>query len=106
MGSADEEIASDRGSLPWSCNASSLTILPFLTVARTWALPYCVGTASPVAVRDPVEVLFGELAAVGGAVAVARFTAGACGWKARTPAVPAMVAARTMGERRMVRTRR
>ena len=29
--------------------------------------------------------------------AVAVWTAGACGWKARTPAVPATVAARTMG---------
>ena len=88
-------------------------ILPSATVTRTWASPYWVATASPVAVpetrrrEEPVEdepvaldgVAVAAVAGVDAAVAVG--TAGVCGWKARTPAVPATVAARTMGDRRM-----
>src|SRR3954454_11924302 len=97
IGSAEEEIWSERGSLPWSSSASMLVILPFLTVTRTWALPYWVSTAPPVAVFDELEPLDAD--EVG--VAVARRAGGACGWKASTPAVPATVAVRTREDRRM-----
>jgi hypothetical protein len=54
-----------------------------------------------------VAVVVGVAVAVAADVdAVAVWTVGACGWKARTPAVPATVAARTMGDRRMVLLRR
>src|SRR3954453_12733075 len=87
-----------------------LTILPLLTVTRTWALPYWVSMAAPVAVpEEPVplpllpdealELLDVDFAVVPVPEAVAAWTAGVCGWKARTPAVPATVAARTMGAR-------
>src|SRR4051794_39507202 len=118
MGSADDEISRDRGSLPWSCSASTLTILPSLTVTRTCASPYCVATTSPVAVPETapepgdfeiVAVLADfddvEVVALADAVdlvdAVAVGTAGVRGWKARMPAVPAIVAVRTMGDRRI-----
>jgi hypothetical protein len=68
-----------------------------------------VSTAFPVAVRvlelpdeepelDAVVVTAGVAEAV---EAVAGRTAGVCAWNARTPAVPAAVAARTMGDRRI-----
>src|SRR4051794_16760157 len=100
-GAADEEIWTDRGSLPCSCSASILTILPASTVTLTCALPYCVGIASPVAVPempllpDVVAVAPAEAVAVAVAVAdvlvvaveaVAVGSAGVCGWKGRTPA--------------------
>src|SRR4051812_13131244 len=105
MGAAEDEICSERGSLPCSWSASILTILPLLTVARTWAAPYRVSMASPVAVPLPLPPELPELleAAAGvevGAAAVALWTAGVWAWNARTPAVPATVAARTMGDRR------
>src|SRR6185295_4916783 len=78
-------------------------ILPPLTVTRTWAGPYCVSTALPVAVRAPLAVFAGVVVVVA-VVAVAGWTAGVCGWKAITPAVPTTVAAKTIGERR-IRTR-
>src|SRR3954469_6293687 len=105
IGAAIEEICAECGSLFCSCSASILTIFPFLTVTRTWALPYRVSIALPVAVPLPVPLLLEPLeVAVGvdvGAEAVAVWTAGAWAWKARMPAVPATVAARTMGDRRM-----
>src|SRR3954449_9119206 len=55
IGSAEEEISTERGSLPCSCSASTLVILPSLTVTLTWAAPYCVSTAAPVALPDPPE---------------------------------------------------
>jgi hypothetical protein len=80
-----------------------LTILPFFTVTRTWASPYWVGIASPVAVPEvELELDFEDEVAVATAVdADAVRTAGEWGWKARTPAVPAIVAPMTMGARRM-----
>src|SRR5215213_7415644 len=117
IGSAEEEIWSERGSLPWSCSASMFVILPFLTVTRTRALPYWVSTASPVAVPDAPEALPLADEPLGVAVAVAvavrvvdavdavAVWVEAWGWKARTPAVPAMVAAMTMGDRCMGRLR-
>src|SRR3954452_18314855 len=102
-GSAEEEIWIERGSLPWSCTASMFVILPFLTVTFTCAAPYRVSTASPVAVPDALEEEEGLLDVVVDVdVDVVDAVAGwvaACGWKARTPAVPAMVAAMTMGDR-------
>src|SRR4051794_28852297 len=115
IGSAEEEIWSERGSLPWSCSASMFVILPFLTVTRTWALPYRVSTASPVAVPEepeglplPDEPLGVAVAAavvvrVEDAVDAVAVWVAACGWNARTPAVPAIVAAMTMGDRCMRR---
>jgi hypothetical protein len=47
--------------VPCSWSASTLTTLPSLTVTRTWALPYCVATASPVAVPATVLELSDEL---------------------------------------------
>src|SRR3954447_13947524 len=55
IGSAEEEISTERGSLPCSCSASTLVILPSLTVTLTWAAPYWVSTAAPVAVPDTPE---------------------------------------------------
>src|SRR5215210_6251053 len=106
MGSADDEICTDRGSLPCSRRASILTILPLVTVTRTWALPYWVSMASPVAaplppalpLLDPLDVAAGVEA---GVEAVPLWAAGVWAWKPRMPAVPATVAARTMGDRRM-----
>src|SRR4051812_2905098 len=112
VGSADEEICTDRGSLPCSCSASIAVILPSWTVTRTWALPYWVGIASPAAVPETAfealdeEPLAGAgvglavAVAAGAAAAVAVGADGACAWKARMPAVPAIVALRTMGDRR------
>src|SRR4051812_47759684 len=102
VGSAPEEISTERGSLPCSWSASILTILPSVTVTRTWAAPYWVSTASPVAVfEEPVveEPLDGVAVAV--LAAVALWTAGACAWKASTPAVPASVAGGAVGGRRI-----
>src|SRR3954451_8834086 len=121
VGSAKEEISAERGSLPVSTRPWMAVILPSLTVTRTWTGPYCVSIASPVAVPetaldeepdDPelplplpgaaLDVLLAGAAAVAAVVgAVAVGAADACGWKASTPAVPATVAARTMGERRI-----
>jgi hypothetical protein len=73
-------------------------------VTRTWAEPYWVSTASPVAEPDAV-VAAADFAGVGDAVgvvdAVAVWTAGVWAWKASTPAVPAAVAARTIGDLRI-----
>src|SRR4051795_5501332 len=126
IGSAEEEISTERGSLPCSCSATTLVILPFLTVTLTWAAPYCVSTAVPVAVPDtpddeledepddpepdeplpdeapePLVDVLDVLLDADAVDAVAVCTAGACAWKARMPAVPATVAVRTMGDRRM-----
>src|SRR3954447_15451164 len=113
VGSADEEICVERGSLPVSTRPWMSVILPSLTVTRTWTGPYCVSIALPVAVPetaldvlDPVVagvavVAVGAVVAVVAVVAVATGAADACGWKASTPAVPATVAARTMGDRRI-----
>src|SRR3954453_6619782 len=116
VGSAPEEISTERGSLPCSWSASILAILPSVTVTRTWAAPYWVATASPVAVFDQpvVAVPVGGVAVAGGSAAVvgepvdgvavavvaavALWPAGGCGWKASTAAVPASVAVRTMGD--------
>jgi acyl-coenzyme A thioesterase PaaI-like protein len=61
-----------------------------------------------VAVPEPAEVgvrfvvaLGGVVGVTAGVVAVAADTAGACAWKDRIPAVPATVADRTMGDRRI-----
>jgi hypothetical protein len=66
-------------------------------------------TASPVAVPDPLEVL-DAVEVFAGVVAVAVLfvlatgvVAAAWGWKASTPAVPATVAPRTSGDRRIRR---
>jgi hypothetical protein len=75
-----------------------------------------VEIASPVAVPDPdplplplpaplLDDVPGLLVAlldvvVAALAAVAVWTAGVLGWNARTPAVPAIVAAMTMGDRR------
>jgi hypothetical protein len=66
---------------------------------------------SPVAVPDALELDDAVVLVVAPAgadpdvvaavAAVAVGTVDACGWKASTPAVPATVAARTMGDRRM-----
>src|ERR1044072_1659316 len=66
IGAAEEEICSERGSLPCSCSASMSVILPPLTVTRTCAAPYCVSTAVPVAVRAPVAGVAGGGAVGGG----------------------------------------
>src|SRR3954463_9230243 len=90
-------------------------ILPLLTVTRTWTSPHRVAMASPVAVPDAaagvavavaLAVAPGVAVAAGVAVALvatvlAAWVAGAWAWKARMPAVPASVADRTMGDRRM-----
>jgi hypothetical protein len=65
-----------------------------------------VSTAAPLAVPEtvvelPEELVPEALGVVDGGDAVALRTAGVWGWKARMPAVPATVAARTMGDRRM-----
>src|SRR3954447_4843949 len=110
-------MATDLGSLPCSWSGSIFVILPSVTVTRTWALPYCVGTTSPVAVRVPLEPLLpeGDAPAPAGVVAVAAGvaalaaalgSAGSWGLKLRTAARPAAVAVRTMGARRMLRRRR
>src|SRR4051794_23588497 len=127
IGAAIDEICAECGSLLCSCSASILTIFPFLTVTRTWAAPYCVSTASPVAVPEtPVDVAdepepepeplpalpllddvadvvaaLAELVVAGVVAAVAVGAPGAWAWKASTPAVPAIVAPMTMGDRRM-----
>src|SRR5919202_4197400 len=70
---------------------------------------FSVGSAEaelePLLALDDALVLFVVAVALAAEVdwvaAVAVWTAGACGWKASTPAVPATVAARTMGERRI-----
>jgi hypothetical protein len=81
-----------------------------LTVTRTWASPYRVDTALPVAVPSPlllpvdvVELFAAVVTVVGVVVADAVWTVADWGWKARTPAVPAMVAPRTMGDRRIIK---
>src|SRR3954454_8456223 len=104
VGSADEEISAERGSLPVSTRPWMSVILPSLTVTRTWTGPYCVSIALPVAVPetalDALDALDPVVAVVAGAAAVAVVAvvavvaaatgaADACGWKARTPAVPA-----------------
>src|SRR3954447_4802641 len=61
IGSAEEEIWIERGSLPWSCSASMLVIFPFLTVTFTCAAPYWVSTASTVAVPEALEARPGGL---------------------------------------------
>src|SRR4051812_31569966 len=132
-GSAELLICTDLGSLPCSCSASMLVILPFSMVTRTWALPYWVLMASPVTVLvpddperedepelddepddperddelDPVEpdpdpAALGDPDVAGAdATADAVGTAGSRGLKASTAAVPATVAVRTTGARRM-----
>src|SRR4051812_7660761 len=101
-GAAEEEICTDRGSLPWSCSASIFTILPFSIVTRTWASPYWVDTASPVAVPDPAAAVDEDfVGVVEGAEAVAVCVTGVDGWNASAPAVPATVAAMTRGDRRI-----
>src|SRR3954454_13732858 len=111
IGSAAEEIWRERGGVPRGGSASMFVIVPFLTVTRTWALPYWVSTASPVAVPEapeglplpdePLRVAVAVAARVADAVDGVAVRVAACGWKARTPAVPAMVAAMTMGDRCM-----
>src|SRR3954447_2153535 len=100
-GSAELLICTDLGSLPCSCSASMLVILPFLMVTRTWALPYWVLMASPVTVLvlDDVEPDAEPEPDVAGADATAEAVgrAGSRGLKLSTAAVPAMVAVRTMG---------
>src|SRR3954471_3541399 len=101
-GSAELLIATDLGSLPWSWSASILVIFPPDTVTRTCALPYWVGSTSPVAVR--VLVGAGVLVAVMAGVALgdaATDNDGWCGLKLRTAARPAAVPVRTIGARRM-----
>lgn len=107
LGSADDEIWTERGSLPWSWSASIAVIFPSSMVTRTCAAPYWVSTAAPVAVPETVfenERLDPGVAvavAVAGVEAVAGRTAGLCAWKPSTPAVPAMLAVMTMGDRRI-----
>src|SRR3954454_16168380 len=113
-GSAELLICTDLGSLPCSCSASMLVILPFSMVTRTWALPYWVLMASPVTVlvpddperedepdpfepepseRDPDPAALGDPDVAGAdATADAVGTAGSRGLKASTAAVPATVA--------------
>src|SRR4051812_343239 len=107
-GSAELLIATDLGSLPWSWSASILVIFPPETVTRTCALPYWVGSTSPVAVRVlaavAVLVAAGVLVAVTAGAAVRDAAAdsdGWCGLKLRTAARPAAVAVRTIGARRI-----
>src|SRR4051812_50145888 len=83
VGSADEEICVERGSLPVSTRPWMSVILPSLTVTRTWTGPYCVSIALPVAVPetaldvlDPV-VAGVAVVAVGAVVAVVAVVAGA-----------------------------
>src|SRR3954447_17702238 len=71
VGSADEEICTERGSLPVSTRPWMAVILPSLTVTRTWTGPYCVSIASPVAVPetaleavDPAEAVLGVVVVV------------------------------------------
>src|SRR3954469_2373520 len=52
VGSANEEISAERGSLPVSTRPWMAVILPSFTVTRTWTGPYCVSIASPVAVPE------------------------------------------------------
>src|SRR3954464_6176903 len=97
-GSAELLIATDLGSLPWSWSASILVIFPPETVTRTCALPYWVGSTSPVAVRVLVLVAVTVGVALGDAAAD---NEGWCGLKLRTAARPAAVPARTIGDRRI-----
>ena len=65
-------------------------ILPSLTVTRTWALPYWVGIASPVAVPDAVDAdrstEWWRVAVAGGSgAAVAATAAVRLGWCALKP---------------------
>src|SRR4051794_41207128 len=85
VGSADEEICVERGSLPVSTRPWMSVILPSLTVTRTWTGPYWVSIESPVAVPetaldvlDPVVAVVGAVVVVGGvAVGVVGGVAGA-----------------------------
>jgi hypothetical protein len=66
------------------------------TVVELPEEPDLVLLPAPDDVPEPLDVVFDVVDE-----AVARWTAGVWGWKAKTPAVPAIVAARTMGDRRM-----
>src|SRR5690349_10802934 len=61
VGSANEEISAERGSLPVRTRPWMAVILPSLTVTRTWTGPYWVSIASPVAVPETVVVVDDEL---------------------------------------------
>jgi hypothetical protein len=74
-------------------------------------LPYWVAIESPVAVPEladlwlAVDVAVAVAEGVAAAEAAAVRTAGECGWKASTPAAPATVAVRTIGDRRKAELR-
>src|SRR4051812_49807518 len=79
VGSADEEICVERGSLPVSTRPWMSVILPSLTVTRTWTGPYWVSIESPVAVPETaldVLDLVVAVVAVVGVVAVVAVVAG------------------------------